>query len=65
LFTYLRYDADLSTAGLLALGLPQFEPEQVQKLDAVGGIDALRQIGEAAARQVEAGDLAGFVAPTG
>ena len=61
LFTYLRYDADLSTAGLLALGLPQFQPEAVQKLDAVGGIDALRVIGEAAARQVEPSDFVGFL----
>ncbi len=38
LFTYLRYDADLSESGLTALGLPQLQPGFVQQLDAVDGI---------------------------
>jgi hypothetical protein len=63
LFTYLRYDADLSESGLTALGLPDLHPDLVQKLDAVDSIEALRSIGLAAARQVESSDFAGFLAP--
>jgi hypothetical protein len=62
LFTYLRYDADLSESGLAALGLPDLHPDLVQKLDAVDSIEALRSIGVAAARQVEPSDFAGFLA---
>jgi uncharacterized protein len=62
LFTYLRYDADLSESGLAALGLPDLQPDLVQKLDAVDSIEALRTIGVAAARQVEPSDFAGFLA---
>jgi uncharacterized protein len=61
LFTYLRYDADLSEAGLTALGLSQLKPDLVQQLDAVDGIEALQSIGVAAARQVEPSDFAGFL----
>ena len=60
LFTYLRYDADLSEAGLAALGLPELQPALVQQLDAVDSIAALQSIGAAAARQVEGADFEGF-----
>jgi hypothetical protein len=62
-FTYLRYDADLSQTGLAGLGFPLLQPERVQKLDSVDSIEALRSIGEAAARQVESSDFEGFLAP--
>src|SRR5258708_35793270 len=32
MFTYMRYNAELSTAGLTALGLPKIRPEDVQKM---------------------------------
>ena len=51
LFTYLRYNAELSRAGLDALGLPKIRPEQVQKLDSVAHIPDLRLVGETLARR--------------
>ena len=51
LFTYLRYNAELSRSGLDALGLPKIRPEQVQKLDSVAHIPDLRLVGETLARR--------------
>lgn len=47
LFTYLRYNAELSRPGLNALGLPKVEPKQVQTLDAVDRIPELQEVGRA------------------
>jgi patatin-like phospholipase/acyl hydrolase len=47
LFTYLRYNAELSRAGLDALGLPNVDPRQVQTLDAVDRIPELQEVGRA------------------
>ena len=33
LFTYMRYNAELTSAGLTALGLPRVVPEHVQEMD--------------------------------
>jgi hypothetical protein len=55
-FLYARYSADLSAAGLEALGLSGIDAEAVSKLDAVDRVDDLLRVGQAAARQV---DLAG------
>ena len=52
-FLYARYDADLSRAGLDALGLRHVEPARVQTLDAVGSIPQLREIGRAVAGGVD------------
>jgi hypothetical protein len=52
-FLYARYDADLSRAGLDALGFRHVEPARVQTLDAVGSIPQLREIGRAVAREVD------------
>lgn len=60
LFTYMRYNADLTQAGLARLGLGDLRVEDVQKLDSLDGIDALRAIGKAVAREVEADDFADF-----
>ena len=51
LMTYARYNADLSVAGLMSLGLGEIPSEAVQSLDAVDRIDDLRRIGQAVARQ--------------
>jgi uncharacterized protein len=61
LFTYLRYDADLSEAGLAELGLDQIRSDDIQKLDSIEGVDGLRAVGQAAARQVEPADFTDFV----
>jgi len=46
LFTYLRYNADLTREGLDALGCNDIKPETVQQLDSIDGIPALRTVGE-------------------
>jgi len=61
LFTYLRYNAELSGSGLAELGLGDIRPEKVQKLDSIEHMDDLRRVGEAVARQVRPEDFAGFV----
>lgn len=61
LFTYARYDADLSRAGLDALGLPAIQPEQVQRMDSTAHIDAIQAVGRAvAAARVRRAHFAGF-----
>jgi len=47
LFTYVRYNAELSREGLDALGLPDIKPEDVQKLDSVDHIGELQRVGRA------------------
>ncbi len=51
LFTYARYNAELSRAGLDKLGLPGIQPKEVQTLDAVEFIPQLQQVGQAVAQQ--------------
>ena len=45
LFTYVRYNAELTREGLDALGCTDIEPETVQQLDSVDGIPDLRTVG--------------------
>jgi patatin-like phospholipase/acyl hydrolase len=52
LFTYMRYNADLSRDGLDALGLPNIEPRSVQQMDSVDHITELQEVGRAVAKQV-------------
>lgn len=61
LFTYLRYDPDLTREGLAGLGLPAIDPQAVQKLDAVEHMVAMQQVGTAyATRAVDIAQLRGF-----
>jgi hypothetical protein len=61
LFSYARYNVDLSREGLDALGLPEVDPRLVQRLDDVRHLDRLREVGERAARQqVAVEHFAGF-----
>ena len=61
LFTYVRYNAELTSEGLEALGLKNVKPENVQQLDSVQFIADLRRVGEAAAAQkVRAEHFSGF-----
>jgi patatin-like phospholipase len=46
LFTYLRYNAELTREGLDALGCHDIEPETVQQLDSIDGIPDLRRVGK-------------------
>jgi hypothetical protein len=62
LFTYMRYNADLSREGLDALGLAHIRPEDVQQLDAVDHMEALQEVGRAVATHtVKAEHFQGFI----
>jgi hypothetical protein len=60
LFTYLRYNAELTRIGLDALGLSDIAPETVQKLDSIAGVADLRRVGKAAAREVKSEHFSRF-----
>ena len=47
LFTYLRYNAELTRPGLDRLGLPKIDPGNVQQLDSVEFIEDLQKVGQA------------------
>ena len=51
LFRYVRYNAELTRSGLDQLGCSKIEPKQVQKLDSIDCIPALRQVGKAVAER--------------
>ena len=51
LFRYARYNAELTTQGLAALGCGGIEPHSVQKLDSIAAIPDLQKIGKAVADQ--------------
>ena len=61
LFTYMRYNAELSEKGLADLGLSAIRPEDVQQLDSVEHIDKLQRVGQAVAeRKVSLKHFKGF-----
>jgi len=47
LFTYLRYNAELTAKGLKTLGVGKIKPEDVQQLDSVEHVKDLQQVGKA------------------
>ena len=61
LFTYVRYNAQLTREGLDRLGLKSIDPTKVQKLDAVANIPDLRRVGKAVAKQVKAEHFKNFI----
>ena len=62
LFTYLRYNENLTTEGLARLGLAHIAPEFVQAMDSVAHIDALAEIGrEIGSRQVRLDHFGDFL----
>lgn len=46
LFRYARYNAELTRTGLDQLGCDDIEPTEVQQLDSVEAIPALRRVGK-------------------
>lgn len=60
LFTYMRYNAELTSDGLKALGLADIKPEDVQQLDSVAHVAELQRVGKAVAKKVKAEHFAGF-----
>jgi hypothetical protein len=61
MFTYLRYNAELTRSGLDELGLEDIQPEDVQRLDSVAHIGDLQRVGMRAARAVRREHFAGFL----
>jgi len=63
LFTYVRYNAELSRDGLDALGLERINPVHVQQKDSVDHIDEMQELGQTLAQQkVKAKHFSGFPA---
>jgi hypothetical protein len=63
LFTYVRYNAELTETGLAAIGCGAIAPNAVRKLDGVESIPALRKVGTAVAEaKVKADHFARFAA---
>jgi uncharacterized protein len=62
LFTYLRYEADLSFGGLSQLGLGHIDPEEIQSLYGADNIADLQAIGQAVGRAgIRPEQFVGFV----
>jgi hypothetical protein len=51
LFTYMRYNAELTYAGLAELGLDHIEPRTVQQFDSIEYVKDLQRIGIEVAKQ--------------
>ena len=60
LFSYLRYNAELSAPWLRDNDLSHIEPRHVQALDSTRHMDELQAVGRAVARQVRPDHFAGF-----
>ncbi len=62
LFTYMRYDADVTRAGLDALGLNGVPEKAVQEMDSVEHVSEMQQLGRAVAqRNVHKDHFAAFL----
>ncbi len=62
LFTYVRYNAELTREGLDRLGgLENIQPKDVQQMDSVKHMDKLEEIGKAIAKQVQPEHFANFL----
>jgi hypothetical protein len=61
LFSYVRYNAELSRRGLDELGLYDVVPENVHKLDSVQYVGDLRRVGRAVAVDVTLEHFDGFL----
>ena len=61
LFSYVRYNEELSSEGLARLGLPDIAPEQVQRIDSVHNIDELTRVGQRIAQQIDRRHLAAWL----
>jgi patatin-like phospholipase/acyl hydrolase len=61
LFTYVRYNAELSREWLDDHGLGHIEPREVQRLDSTAHMKELRQIGSCVGAGVTDAHLAGFL----
>jgi hypothetical protein len=65
LFSYVRYNAELTRRGLDRLGLTTLQPEKLSRIDGVQHIDDLTTVGRAAASgQVQAAHFERHIAPS-
>lgn len=60
LFTYVRYNEELSPAGFSRLGLADIDIEQIQRIDSTDHVNDLIKIGQEIAKQVQVEHLANF-----
>lgn len=60
-FLYLRYDAELTRAGLDLIGVTHVDPGQVSKLDSIELMDELLLIGDKLSEQIQLEQFGGFV----
>ncbi len=60
LFTYVRYNAELTEEWLEARGLGHIRPRDVQQLDATAHLDELAEVGRCVASEVAAEHFKGF-----
>jgi uncharacterized protein len=56
LFTYVRYDAELSAEGLKNLGVGHLDPVKLQEMDSVKYMKELQEVGRAIAKRVKFAD---------
>jgi hypothetical protein len=64
LFTYVRYNAELTSDGLAALGVSEINPAHVQEMDSTDHVAELRRVGEALADvRVKPAHFSDFVEP--
>jgi patatin-like phospholipase/acyl hydrolase len=61
LFTYMRYNAELTRTGLDELGLTNITPEHVQQMDSVDYIAELSAVGERVGKKVKKEHFDGFL----
>lgn len=61
LFTYLRYDPEITRAGLDRLALMNIDPKHVQTLDAIDAIPEIQAVGQAVAKKVQLNHFQGFI----
>ena len=61
LFTYMRYNAELTDSGLGALGVKKLDARKIQTMDDAGNLKGLQKIGRAvASKRVKSSHFAGF-----
>ncbi len=60
LFSYVRYNADISASGLRRVSLERIDPKKVARLDAYESLEDLAAIGRKAAEQVKREHFDGF-----
>jgi patatin-like phospholipase/acyl hydrolase len=61
LFTYMRYNAELTREGLSQLGIQDLRPDDVRGLDSVDRIPQMQRVGQAIAKfEVKPGQFDGF-----